>query len=216
MVKIAGIDRQVRPWEIQVAETEETNPNPRTITSPDVETTLADARKARKEGRVSARMARKDPILKDARKQKEVSQDMVGRWLRSKDGYEGTVRRATKTGMWLETVSNGKKSDMLIRAGEQYTELKSEPKEHQSAPHASVSPARMALVGAKFQMNDETYSVVRVDELRCELTDSQANVFSIPLRDDPDDDKALIVQLRLNLFVKTFDWKSNAIPVRTE
>ena len=30
--------------------------------------------------------------------------------------------------MWLETVSNGKKSEMLIRAGEQYTELTSEPK----------------------------------------------------------------------------------------
>jgi hypothetical protein len=70
MVKIAGIDRQVRPWEIQVADIEETNPNPRAITSPDVETTLADARTARKEGRVSARMARKDPILKDKRNQK--------------------------------------------------------------------------------------------------------------------------------------------------
>ena len=68
MVKVAGIDRQVRPWEIQVADIEETNPNPRAITSPDVETALSEARKARKEGRVSARMARKDPILKDARK----------------------------------------------------------------------------------------------------------------------------------------------------
>jgi hypothetical protein len=40
---------------------------------------------------------------------------------------------------------------------------------------------------------------------------------SIALRDNPDDDdKALKEQLRLNLFVKTFDWKSHAIPVRTE
>jgi hypothetical protein len=133
MVKIAGILRQDRPWEIQVADIEETNPNPRAITSPDVETALSEARKARKEGRVSARIARKDPILKDARKQKEVSQEMVGRWVRSKDGYTdtrelGTVVRARKTGMWLETVSNGKKSEMLIRAGEPYTELTSEPK----------------------------------------------------------------------------------------
>ncbi len=86
MVKVAGIDRQVRPWEIQVADIEETNPNPRAITSPDVETALSEARKARKEGRVSTRMARKDPILKDARKQKGVSQAMVGRWVRTVEG----------------------------------------------------------------------------------------------------------------------------------
>jgi hypothetical protein len=158
MVKIAGIDRQVRPWEIQVADIEETNPNPRAITSPDVETALSEARKARREGRVSTRMARKDPILKDARKQKEVSQAMVGRWVRSKDGYEGTVVRATKTGMWLETVSNGKKSDLLIRTGEPYSELASEPKEHQDRPQTSVSSTRLALVGMKFRMNDDEYS----------------------------------------------------------
>jgi hypothetical protein len=158
MVKVAGIDRQVRPWEIQVADIEETNPNPLAITSPDVETALSEARKARKEGRVSTRMARKDPILKDARKQKEVSQAMVGRWVRSKNGYEGTVVRATTTGMWLETVSNGKKSEMLIRAGEPHTELKSAPKEHDDRPQTSVSNTRLALVGMKFhQMNDQEY-----------------------------------------------------------
>jgi hypothetical protein len=147
MVKIAGILRQVRPWEIQVADIEETNPNPRTITSPDVETALSAARKSRKEGRVSARMARKDPILKDARKQKEVSQEMVGRWVRSKDGYEGTVRRATEEGLWLETVSNGKNQEMLIRTGEPHTELTSPPKEHNDRPQTSVPKTRLASTG---------------------------------------------------------------------
>ena len=93
MEKVAGILRQVRPWEIQVADIEETNPNPRAITSPDVETALSEARRARKEGRVSTRMARKDLILKDARNQKEVSQEMVGRWVRSRSKVEGRVRR---------------------------------------------------------------------------------------------------------------------------
>ncbi len=165
MVKVAGIERQVRPWEIQSTDIEETNPNPRAITSPDVETALSEARKARKEGRVSTRMTRKDPILEDARKQKEVSQAMVGRWVRTKDGYEGTVVRATKTGMWLETVSNGKKSDLLIRTGEPYSELASEPKEHQDRPQNERLLYTSCVgwnVGMKFRMNDDEYSVVHV------------------------------------------------------
>ncbi len=75
----------------------------------------------------------------------------------------------------------------------------------------------MALIGMKFTMNDHEYIVSAVDTLRCVMTDSSKNILSIPLQDDPEDDeKVLIKQLRLCLFVKTFDWKSHAIPVRTE
>ena len=143
--------------------------------------------------------------------------DGLGRRTASKGLYDRIVVRATKTGMWLETVSNGKKSEMLIRAGKPYDELTSPPKNHDDHPQTSISKNRMALIGMKFTMNDHEYIVSAIDTLRCLMTDSSKNVLSIPLRDDPEDDeKVLIKQLRLCLFVKTFDWKSHAIPVRTE
>jgi hypothetical protein len=67
----------------------------------------------------------------------------------------------------------------------------------------------------KFQINDNEYLVSEVDTLRCLLTDSNENVLS----GSPEDGKFtkdLEEQLRLNLFVKTFDYKSHAVPVRTE
>jgi hypothetical protein len=166
MVKLAGVDRHVRPWEILVADETETNPHRRVITSPDVETALEKGRKARSEGRVSKRMMRKEPVLKDAKKNKAVNQSMVGKWLETEDGFQGTVVRATKTGLWLEVVANGKRSDMLVREGEPYTVLTSPPKatndDDDDDDEPPVSTARTAMVGQIYELNSKRFSVVKV------------------------------------------------------
>jgi hypothetical protein len=214
MVKLAGVDRHVRPWEILVADETETNPHRRVITSPDVETALEKGRKARSEGRVSKRMIRKEPVLKDAKKNKAVNQSMVGKWLETEDGFQGTVVRATKTGFWLEVISNGKRSDMLVRDGEPYTVLTSPPKatnDDDDDDKPPVSTARTAMVGQTYELNSKRFSVVKVDTKKIHLVDENGKEFNIIVDDDDDAPK----QLRLTLFAKTFDWKRHAIPIRT-
>ena len=110
MVQLEGKSRMIRPWEIQTADKVETNPFPRVLTSPDVETALATARKARKEGKTSKRKIH-EPVLDEAKKSK-VSQAMVGKWVEA-DGIQGTVKKVTKAGLWFEGVKNGKRWDLL-------------------------------------------------------------------------------------------------------
>jgi hypothetical protein len=189
MVKLAGVDRHVRPWEILVADETETNPHRRVITSPDVETALAKGRKAKSEGRVSKRMIRKEPVLKEAKKNREVNQSMVGRWVETEDGFQGTVVRATKTGLWLEVVANGKRSEMLVREGDPYTVLTSPPKAtHDDADDApAVSKSRTEMVGTTVETNSKTFSVTKVDTKKVFLVDENGRELSVTIDDDEED-----------------------------
>ena len=117
--------------------------------------------------------------------------------------------KVSKTGMWLETVSNGKKSEMLIRAGEPYTELTSEPKaiEKQAPPISHIMASQK---GKIFKIASKILSVVEVEQKRLKIQDGD-QTFHVAI-DDEDAPKLL----PLILFVKTFDWKRYAIPIRTE
>ena len=140
---------------------------------------------------------------------------MVGKWLETEDGFQGTVVRATKTGLWLEVISNGKRSDMLVREGEPYTVLTTPPKANNDDTdddEPPVSTTRTAMVGQIYELNSKRFSVVKVDTKKIHLVDENGKEFNIIVDDDDDAPK----QLRLNLFAKTFDWKRQAIPVRTE
>ena len=213
MVQVKGKDRMIRPWEVATADVVETNPFARRITSPDVEQALANARAARKSGKTSRRKVR-DPLVSEAKKTKEVSQDMIGKWIETEDGIQGTVKRATKHGLWLDTTAKGKRSEMLVRKGDSYTELTQPPKQVVEEKPL-VSAARLALTGASFHQNSKIFKVVRVDSKRVVCADELGNEISIAIDDDETTDDAS-KQLAVNLFAKTLDWKRCAIPIRTE
>ena len=214
MVQIDGKARMIRPWEIQKADVVESNPTPRVIKSPDVEQALANARKARKEGKASNRKAN-DPIVEELKKTKGgVSQSMVGKWIETEDGLQGTVVRATKTGLWLETFTNGKRYEMLIRKGDKTKELTSPPKAARDEAAPVISEDRMALVGTSYDMNSHKYSVSEVDSKRILLADESGRDYSIAIGDADEEDASHV--LRLNLFAKTFEWKRYTLPIRTE
>lgn len=128
MVELDGKSRSIRPWEVQAVDEVQTNPYQRVVKSPDVETALSNARKARREGTSTQHKKVKDPILEEAKKTK-VSQQMVGKHIEVEGGFQGTVKRATKHGLWIETVQDGKRSDMLVRPFDRYVEIASKPKE---------------------------------------------------------------------------------------
>ena len=118
--------------------------------------------------------------------------------------------RATGRGLWLETITKGKRSEMLVREGDPYTVLTSPPKAtHDDADDAPpTSKTRTEMVGTTVETNSHSYSVTKVDSKKIFLTAEDGRELSVTVDDDEDAPK----QLRVGLFAKTLDWKRQAIP----
>ena len=215
MVQLDGKSRAIRPWEVQAVDEVQTNPFQRVVKSPDVETALSNARKARKEGTTSHKKVN-DPVVEEAKKTKKVSQQMVGKHIEVEGGFQGTVKRATKHGLWMETVQDGKRSEMRVKPSDKYVEIASKPKEKVTKT-ATIIEGMEGILNTKLVLDGETFDVLssRPESSKYVVLRSSNGGDEVSVLYDKD-----LTEFKINasiaMFLKRFNWHTDTVAVRTE
>jgi hypothetical protein len=168
----------------------------------------------------------KDPILEEAKKTKKVSQQMVGKHIEVEGGFQGTVKRATKHGLWMETVQDGKRSEMRVKPSDKYVEISSKPKEKVTKT-ATIIDGMEGILNTKIVLDGETFDVLSSQtSSRSETAHSKYVLVRSTTGDTSGGDEVSVLydkditEFKINasiaVFLKRFNWHTDAVAIRTE